>query len=607
MHRSHLASLLTVSFSLILAACGADAPVIPVPVDGGGLDGDATASEGGTGADAGDASTAECGNLEVEEGEECDDGNSSDDDECLSDCRLACGDGVVNAVELCDTAIPAGEEGACPLACDDSDACTTDTLIGSDCRVSCEYGEISAFIDGDACCPDGATSLEDEDCAVVCGNGVLESGESCDTGIAAGGAGACPTVADCADMDSCTVDGVEGAGTCDATCVRMPITMPRDGDGCCPMGATVATDGDCVGFCGDGVLSGAETCDTAIPAGAMDACPTDCDDMDACTADTLRRPGTCFAICANDAITVPRDGDMCCPSGATALTDDDCMPICGNGAVEPGEECDDGGTTPGDGCDAMCRREGGPPPTAFRLTDLDLKDPHLFTRVLFCLDVTNTAFGMDGVNPLIEDAITMDADGDGDLDLSFTTVMRPLDQTRMMTGMDVTFPDCTAPMSTTRCRADAMTTTVMSNANNQSSGTCLGALPGTTGGYSPSIVTPGAGTSSCFVSDEEMLVLNLGGITVRLQQTRIAATYSGAPARSLVNGLIRGFITEAEAEATMIPSTIAVVGGMSLASLLPGGRGNCSRRDDRDRLSDGTRGWWFYMNFSARAVPYTEP
>jgi len=283
------------------------------------------------------------------------------------------------------------------------------------------------------------------------------------------------------------------------------------------------------------------------------------------------------------------------------------MPICGNGAVEPGEECDDGGTTPGDGCDAMCRREGGPPPTAFRLTDLDLKDPHLFTRVLFCLDVTNTAFGMDGVNPLIEDAITMDADGDGDLDLSFTTVMRPLDQTRMMTGMDVTFPDCTAPMSTTRCRADAMTTTVMSNANNQSSGTCLGALPGTTGGYSPSIVTPGAGTSSCFVSDEEMLVLNLGGITVRLQQTRIAATYSGAPARSLVNGLIRGFITEAEAEATMIPSTIAVVGGMSLASLLPGGRGNCSRRDDRDRLSDGTRGWWFYMNFSARAVPYTEP
>jgi cysteine-rich repeat protein len=34
--------------------------------------------------------------------------------------------------------------------------------------------------------------------------------------------------------------------------------------------------------------------------------------------------------------------------------------VCGNGAVETGEECDDGNTAPGDGCDASCDRE--PPP-----------------------------------------------------------------------------------------------------------------------------------------------------------------------------------------------------------------------------------------------------
>src|SRR5262249_5430343 len=32
-------------------------------------------------------------------------------------------------------------------------------------------------------------------------------------------------------------------------------------------------------------------------------------------------------------------------------------PVCGNGAVESGEDCDDGNTTSGDGCSATCRIE----------------------------------------------------------------------------------------------------------------------------------------------------------------------------------------------------------------------------------------------------------
>ncbi len=34
-------------------------------------------------------------------------------------------------------------------------------------------------------------------------------------------------------------------------------------------------------------------------------------------------------------------------------------PICGNGLLEPSEECDDGNVAPGDGCDATCRLEPG--------------------------------------------------------------------------------------------------------------------------------------------------------------------------------------------------------------------------------------------------------
>ncbi len=39
-------------------------------------------------------------------------------------------------------------------------------------------------------------------------------------------------------------------------------------------------------------------------------------------------------------------------------------PVCGNGAVEAGEQCDDGNTASGDGCSATCRIEVRPPPTA---------------------------------------------------------------------------------------------------------------------------------------------------------------------------------------------------------------------------------------------------
>ncbi|WP_434418998.1 DUF4215 domain-containing protein [Nannocystis pusilla] len=41
----------------------------------------------------------------------------------------------------------------------------------------------------------------------------------------------------------------------------------------------------------------------------------------------------------------------------TATTDD--KPACGNGVLEPGEQCDDGNATPGDGCEADCTKTPG--------------------------------------------------------------------------------------------------------------------------------------------------------------------------------------------------------------------------------------------------------
>jgi cysteine-rich repeat protein len=59
-----------------------------------------------------------CGDRFLDPGEECDDGNASDADSCLTSCREAvCGDGVVHAgVEECDDA-NARNDDACLFGC----------------------------------------------------------------------------------------------------------------------------------------------------------------------------------------------------------------------------------------------------------------------------------------------------------------------------------------------------------------------------------------------------------------------------------------------------------------------------------------------------------
>jgi cysteine-rich repeat protein len=547
-----------------------------------------------------------CGDGTPDPDEECDDGNDNEEDACLSNCKLACGDGRVSESEQCDTAIAAGTAGACPTDCDDSDACTTDALTGEACQTACEYGDVLATIDDDGCCPDGATSLDDNDCAVACGNGVRESGETCDTAITPGMAGACPTAADCVDGLVCTSDVLSDDGTCVAACGNPDITAPIDDDGCCPAGETIATDNDCTGTCGDGVVTSPETCDTAIAAGMAGACPTagDCDDGMACTADNLVGGGTCNAACTNPAITAFVDGDGCCPAGGNNNLDDDCPVVCGNGATEMGETCDDGGVVPGDGCDASCQLEA----TAFRFTDMDLRDPHTFVDFIGCRDLTDTTFFGFSTNNELQTAIQTDDDGDGLLDLSPVVVFRPLDQAGTSTPMDFLFADCTAPMSSTTCSKPAGAMVTSSTATNMSSGTCLGVIPGTGSGYSPAIATASAaGGASCFASDAETITIDISGILITLQDARIAARYSGSPATGLVNGIVRGFISEADADATVLPDSLPIVGGQPLSSLLPGGSGNCASGDDRDVGPDGsTVGWYFYLNFAATARPYSE-
>jgi len=266
-----------------------------------------------------------------------------------------CGNGVVDTGETCDTAIAAGMAGACPTTCNDSMACTTDMMTGSACTAACTHTPITTAGPMDGCCPPGATPGTDPDCMAGCGNGFVDSGETCDTAIPAGMTGACPTLASCNDGVACTTDALAGS-MCTAMCTHTAITTPSGmmSDGCCPSGATHATDVDCPITCGNGVVDSGETCDTAIPAGMAGACPTvaTCNDGMACTTDMLVGGGTCTAACSHTAITMPVNGDGCCPPGANHNNDNDCVAMCGNAVIEPpGETCDP--PSPGT-CDATC-------------------------------------------------------------------------------------------------------------------------------------------------------------------------------------------------------------------------------------------------------------
>jgi putative metal-binding protein len=211
---------------------------------------------------------------------------------------------------------------------------------------------------------DGATA--------ACGNGVIDPGERCDTSIGSG-PGACPTV--CDDGVACTDDLLLAAGTCAASCSFAAVAACLDDDGCCPAGCNSATDGDCAPACGDGALDAGEACDTAIPPGEGGACPSVCDDGDACTDDVLLSAGTCAASCSFTPLTVCAGRDGCCPPGCSYATDPDCAPpveVC-NGVDDDGDTLvDEGCDDDGDGfCDAAMTVVGTPPACPFGGGDCD--------------------------------------------------------------------------------------------------------------------------------------------------------------------------------------------------------------------------------------------
>jgi len=99
---------------------------------------------------------------------------------------------------------------------------------------------------------------------VLCSNGIVDVGETCDSAIS--GTGSCPTTCP-ASGDTCMPNNLVGdALLCSSACAIEPITTCLDDDGCCAPGCPAAEDNDCEGVDQNNVGGG---CDAGGGNGAL--------------------------------------------------------------------------------------------------------------------------------------------------------------------------------------------------------------------------------------------------------------------------------------------------------------------------------------------------
>ena len=162
-----------------------------------------------------------------------------------------------------------------------------------------------------------------------CDNGMIDPGEDCD-GTELGGR-TCITQGFQSGTLACKVCTIDTTGCSHNAPENCHNAFDDDHDG-----AIDCADSDCltaaICLCGNGVLDDNEPCDgTLIPRGES---------------------------CVSRGYA---GGSLTCTSDCQSLDASNCTPpVCGDGVVSNGEQCDDGNATANDGCDPTCHIELGP-------------------------------------------------------------------------------------------------------------------------------------------------------------------------------------------------------------------------------------------------------
>ncbi|MBL9101683.1 MAG: DUF4215 domain-containing protein [Myxococcales bacterium] len=356
-----------------------------------------------TSSDGGGTSTGEpapyCGDGELDPGELCDDGaNNSDEAACKLDCTpAACGDGLLQPGELCDDGdlddLDECTAACVPAACGDGllqpgEACDDGNDVDSDDCTDCKLPKCGDGVvqPGEACDVDASTAECDADCTLpACGDGFLNelTGEVCDDGNTKQtdtcrndcskpvcGDGWQQTGEACDDGNNVSGDG------CSDKCVKQPVKCQfgaetltvnnnnrialchhpqhceMDYEMLCPMGWHLCsvdefnarnTNWD---FFPNQIVLGAIHCresDVAGQFGFQQNLKTDQQDNCAYSSSRLACPGQFGCDDTNNAA-------LCCSP----------LPFCGDGKLDPEEQCDDGNSSQLDDCFPNCTARYAP-------------------------------------------------------------------------------------------------------------------------------------------------------------------------------------------------------------------------------------------------------
>jgi fibro-slime domain-containing protein len=222
-----------------------------------------------------------------------------------------CGNGRLDTNEQCDDGNKDGGDG-CSKSCQQEadfkcdtpgQLCTSTAACGNGILTSTETCDDGNTNPGDGCSAD-CKSVEDgwacrvpgKACIPNCGDRKLTANEACDDGNTANGDG------------------------CSSTCLIEPGWSCDKDTGACTKSV-----------CGNGMAEAGESCDKGMENGHFFG------DGSGCSRTCTQEP-TC------------RDA-----SGNTTA----CTTRCGDGNIDPGEDCDDANQAKGDGCDDKCKQEGG--------------------------------------------------------------------------------------------------------------------------------------------------------------------------------------------------------------------------------------------------------
>ena len=247
------------------------------------------------------------------------------------------------------------------------------------------------------------------------------------------------------------------------------------------------------------------------------------------------------------------------------------------------------------------------PSVLIRTTSLKIRDPHFFAPVFppfVCPDFTDTDIAgqpNSAVNNQINLTLTTDSDSNGFLDSSPLWLFQNALSGPQIRRFDNADGQCSAPLASTTCTFPTATIADTYTVISTGADSCFSPIAATTGGYTPSVASV---ATPCWLGAAKATAsLNFNGVAVPLYGVRSggAVTATDGPIGRV---MMRGFLRESDADATLLPAALPLVGGRPISVLLKGGTGSCATGSDKDLL-DGVTGWWFYMEQTIASVPIT--